>query len=230
VKLLFKPKINRFKGASLQKKKRQQTAGAGLSAYETNSYAYQQIPQRQTRISRKMRVKTPNVNSSKGTRKLDHMRATTNSGCGGYQNTISFTNANNRPTTAVGLERLDNPTDFIAKKGRRFLGSAKPGPRRKLKNNMMASSNENQMHFMEFGSKYNTNDIGEDNDTNKFELNNRPLCRQKEPSNTHGIDYVEDLAEDEAINKYSQEIVLTTGIPAPAQDFTSKYTPSQGKR
>ena len=40
-------------------------SGAGLNAYETNSYAFYQISQRQLRISRKMRVKTPNIGSTK---------------------------------------------------------------------------------------------------------------------------------------------------------------------
>lgn len=38
---------------------------AAPNAYETNPYAFYQISQRQLRISRKMRVKTPSVGNSK---------------------------------------------------------------------------------------------------------------------------------------------------------------------
>ena len=171
-----KSKINRFGGASLQKKKRQSNAGAGLSAYESNPYAYQQMPNRQPRISRKMRVKTPNVNNSKSQHRS--------------KNKIDLSKkieGKNRPTTAVGVSHMDNQKEFITNKGRRFLGSAKPGQRRKLrankivnmydneledefgfhpqKNNMMINSNEAQFH--EFSHKFQPAEVVEEFEYNR---------------------------------------------------------------
>jgi hypothetical protein len=211
-----------------------------LSAYESNPYAYQQVPNRQPRISRKMRVKTPNINNSKSQHRS--------------KNKIDLSKkieGKNRPTTAVGANHMDNQKEFVTNKGRRFLGSAKPGQRRKLrankilniydndlddefgfhpqKNNMMISSNEGQ--FLEFSHKFQPADIAEEFEYNKCDINNRPPSRQKEPSLALEIEseYGDDAMDEEISNKISQDIVLTTGIPVPMLDFNSKFTPAQGK-
>lgn len=119
-----KVKVNRFAEACSQKKKRQGTASSGLTAYETNPYAFYQTPQAQPRISRKMRVKTPNVNSSKGPR-----RSGTNADFGSKP----LGESQPRATTAVGISEFDKKNDFVTPKGRRFLGSAHPGKRTKLR-------------------------------------------------------------------------------------------------
>ena len=121
-----KTKVNRFGEAISQKKTRQGTAGAGLSAYEANPYSfYQTAQQRQPRISRKMRVKTPQISSNgKGSRRPT-----------GNVQLISGSNVEKhaRPTTAVGVSKTGSDGFIKPAKGRRFLGSAKPGNRRKLK-------------------------------------------------------------------------------------------------
>lgn len=199
-RLNSKPKVNRFGEAIIQKKKRQGTAGAVASAYEVNPYAYNQMPQRQTRISRKMRVKTPQVNSSKNPRNSGP-NAQLISGSGEKQI---------RPTTAVGVSKLES-NDFAPNKARRFLGSAKPGNRRLI------------------GGKKILNAFDRNIDE---EFVDRPPSRQKEPSLALGIDsdYGDEDDEDNPSNKISTEIILTTGIPAPSNEYPIKYTPSQGKR
>jgi len=66
----------------------------------------------------------------------------------------------------------------------------------------------------------------------QHEFNDRPPSRQKEPSLALGIEseYGDEIGEDDHGNKISSEIILTTGIPVPMNDFSSKYTPSQGRR
>lgn len=66
-----------------------------------------------------MRMKTPQVSSSKNPRHT------------GQKMQLASGKAN-RPTTAAGISKYDT-NELISAKGRRFLGSAKPGQRRKLR-------------------------------------------------------------------------------------------------
>lgn len=89
---------------------------------------------------------------------------------------------------------------------------------------------EDQPH--DFNHKYQPGEFIDDFNFNQPDICNRPPSRQKEPSLALGIgsEYGEDCLDDEITNKISSEIVLTSGIPAPTNDFSSKYTPVQGKR
>ena len=188
-----------------------------------------------------MRVKTPQFSSGKNPRRT------------GQKMQLVSTNSaqkHNRPTTAAGACKYDS-NDLMPAKGRRFLGSAKPCQRRNLrsKNNLknvfdkgveegysshqvntISGSIGNQMH--DFTNHFHESDQVEEGNFHQPDLADRPPSRQKEPSLALGIgsEYGEDIADDDPGNKISSEIILTTGIPAPLNDFPSKYTPAQARR
>jgi hypothetical protein len=195
-----KTKVNRFGEAMSQKKKRQGTAVTGLSAYETIPYAFHQIPQRQTRVSRKMRVKTPVATSSKNPRRSgSNIQMVSGSG-----------DKKIRPTTAVGVSKVES-NDFNPNKGRRFLASAKPGNRRQIGSKKIINAFERNTEE-EFG----------DGPPNRVKEHSLALGIDS--------DYGDDDEEDNPSNKMSTEITLTAGIPVPSKEFSMKYTPAQGKR
>lgn len=76
-----------------------------------------------------------------------------------------------------------------------------------------------------------SNEVSNKYHTNEVEDVNRPPSRQKEPSLALGIaSEYGDEGDEETVNKFTSEIVITSGIPAPMNDFTTKFTPAQGNR
>lgn len=180
-----------------------------------------------------MRVKTPQVGNGKNGR------------LSGQKMHLASNTAEkpNRPVTAAGGIKPDN-NDFVPKKGRRVLGSAKPANRRKLRGKKVLNAfdknlqdeyssypanmngfGENQLR--DVSNKFQANEHFDEGNFHKHEFNDRPPSRQKEPSLALGIgsEYGEDIGIDDPGNQITSEIILTTGIPAPMNEFSSKYTP-----
>lgn len=65
--------------------------------------------------------------------------------------------------------------------------------------------------------------------TNDIDDFNRPPSRQKEPSLALGIESEYGEEDDNENNKFTSEIVMTTGIPAPSNEFSTKYSSGQRK-
>lgn len=167
-----------------------------MSAYENNPYAFYDVPRDQPRVSRKMRVKTPNMATTKQQRRSNNNMELI---------PHPIVEKQPRPTTAVGVEKKD----FVTPKGRRILSSAKPGQRRKLRNkkimNMYDKDDEYAtqpvasngfMAFADDGLHEFSHKFSEDAPIVKYQVNaNRPPSRQKEPSLALGIgsEYGEDL-------------------------------------
>ena len=159
-----------------------------------------------------------------------------------------------RATTAIGVNEIDSKykKKLATPKSRRILGSAHAGKRRKMHGKPIGEGIENGAFDEDpISHTLNSNFINGQPDTynemsnefsHKMHMNeadnaksdicgfNRPPSRQKEPSLALGIgsEYGED-DDDEAHNKISNEIVITSGIPEPVNNFNSKFTPAQGK-
>lgn len=86
--------------------------------------------------------------------------------------------------------------------------------------------------FNDMSNKFQTSDGFEDSNFHQHEFNDRPPSRQKEPSLALGIgsEYGEDISKDDPGNQITSEIILTSGIPAPKNEFPSKYISSQARR